>query len=221
MDEVVALEAFNGVMVGDGCLHRALLAGDPPELCYGVKDSRFTITQSTELYDHMDWLFFLKDAFTELGVEVSPGYPKRFVKRSRGKAFGSSKVLTLTSPWLTEQRREWYPEGLKEVLRDFNFTPVSLANAWMSDGNATRDKRYPTTVNVHLFVQDFSLDSVCILEHSLHNMGILYTGRGTEEKGNSGVTITVLQDSVDAFMDIVSPWVLPSFRYKIKRRMEL
>ncbi len=218
MDEYMALEAFEGVMVGDGGLHRALRAGDPPELCYGVKDSRFTLNQSTEQHDHMDWLYFLRDAFTELDVEVSPGYPKHTVVRNRGKTFGSSILRTLTSPWLTEQRQKWYPDGLKEVFGDFSFSPVSLANAWMSDGNATRDKRSLSAVNVHLFVQDFSLDSICVIEHALHSIGVLHTGRGTEKKGRSGVTITVLQDSVNKFMDIVEPWVLPSFRYKVKRR---
>jgi len=216
MDEYIALETFNGVMVGDGSLHRALRAGACPELCYGVKDSRFTLTQSTEQYDHMDWLLFVRDAFIELRVRTSSGYPKYVAAQSRGKIFGSSKLLTLTSPWLTGQRKRWYPGGVKEVPEDFQFTPISLANAWMSDGGATRDKRCSVVVNLHLEAQNFSLSSISIIEQALHHMGVSHTGRGTEERGNSGVRITILQKSVDVLMSIIEPWILPSFKYKVK-----
>lgn len=218
MNKQTALEVFDGTMLGDAGLHRALLAGDPIELCYGVKNSRFTLRQSAQRYDHMDWLAYIRDALTVLGVEVSPDYPKYVTIRNRGKLFKSSILLTLTSSWLTKQRRKWYISGAKEVPRGFSFTPISLANMWMGDGNSTRDHRYPTTVNVHLFVQDFSIESVEVIENALHNIGIISTGRGIERKGNSGITITILQDSVDYFMDAVEPHVVPSYLYKIKHR---
>jgi len=218
MDKDMALQIFDGVMLGDGGLYRALRAGDPPPLCYRVKESRFSITQSTEAYDHMDWLYSLKKAFVELRVEVSSGYPKYTKCRSRGKVFGSSKLLTLCSPWLTEQRKRWYPKGIKEVPGDCLFTPISLANMWMGDGGASRDPR-GIAVNTHFSTQGFSLSSVEAIEAALRDLGI-HTGRGTEDRGISGIAITVLQRSVDTFMDIIDHWVTPSFKYKVKYRLK-
>lgn len=215
MDKHTALQVFDGVMIGDGGLSRALLAGDPVELCHKVNCSRFTLNQSTERGDHMDWLLYVKVALALLDIEVSPGYPKYCTVRSRGKTFGSSKLLTLTSSWLTEQRKVWYPKGYKEVPGWFNFTPVSLANMVMCDMNSNRDKRSPCTVNIHLETQGFGLESIIIIENSLRRMEF-HTGRGIENLGASGIRVTILQDSVDAFMNTIRPWVLPSFEYKVK-----
>lgn len=213
MDENEAVQVFDGLMVGDGNLSSALLAGDRIEKCHRVKDSRFCIAQSGERYDHADWMYYIKDALVTLGVDVSYHYPKSGTRISRGKVFKLCSLSSLTSPFLTLQRIKWYPNGVKEIPEGFEFTPASLANAWMGDGSVI--ELFEGHLS-ELSVPNFSLHSIEIVERALHSIGITNTSRVHRDVGNSGVIIAVRQSSRDTLAGLVEPYLLPSFRYKIR-----
>lgn len=214
MDDNEALQVFDGCMLGDSSLSKALLAGDPRDKCYGVKNSRFHISQSSGRYDHSDWMYYVKDALISLGVGVSSYFPKAGTRTSRGKEFKFCDLVSLTSPLLTIQRVRWYPCGTKEVPEDFIFTPISLANAWMSDGSVIDlvGHRHLS----ELSTPGFNLRSIEVIEQALRNIGIVDTGRARREVGSSGIIVTIRQDSSASLAALIRPWLLPSFRYKIK-----
>lgn len=206
-----AQQVFDGVMLSDGGL------GVPRK---GI-NARFQIKLSGE--EHIDWLYHIRDALWALGVSVSPGYPK-LVAHQIGRQ-PCVMLSTLCDPFLTRQYHRWYPHNVKEVLEDFQFTPVSLANAFMGDGSSSA--RYPhsvmnRTVYVKLCTESYSLLGISRIEQALFRLGITEVNRIQQyrnlKNGGSGVRVYLRQCSVDSFMDIVEPYILPSYRYKIKRK---
>jgi len=89
----------------------------------------------------------------------------------------------------------------------------------MSDGSSSRSKKSKNVavIDTHLYTQGLDQGSVGRIEEGLHDLGP-HTGRGVECRGTSGIAITILQDSVNLFMDIIEPFIVPSFQYKIKRK---
>lgn len=207
MDTAEASEVFDGVMLSDGGL---IIPSR------GV-NARLQVKLSGE--EHIDWLYHIRDALEALNISVSPGYP-RLVAHRPGRQ-PCVMLSTLCDPYLTEQYRRWYPDGTKEVPEDFRFTPVVLADEFTGDGSARKDKRSPT-ICLQLCTEGFSLGSIEKIEQELSRLGIADTGRTQQYKrlkGNgSGIRVNVPQGAVNFFMDLVEPHVMPSYRYKIKRR---
>ncbi len=184
---------------------------------YASGDSHFATMLSGK--GHMDWLYSIKSALISLHIRVSDRYPYVFPVVKRGKFYEYCFLRSRSNPHLTEMRDRWYPNGKKEVPENFTFTGLSLASAFMGDGNSSIDSRRlvgASPVHVRLCTQGYSPRSIEIIEHALHRLGIV-TGR---EKYSSGTGLAVLQGSVNYFMDIVEPYIVPSYMYKIKRRCE-
>jgi hypothetical protein len=202
-------QIFDGVILSDGGL----------KLPQGYKNSYFAMAQSRE--ERLDWMTSIREVLVALGVQCESPKPRQCV--SRGKTFFQWWLQSHVSPWLTEQYYRWYPNGVKIVPPNIIITPITLANWFMGDGSSgwqRNDPRY--SAHVELATNKFSPYDISILEEQLRSIDLKHLRRG-DYSGVKGAkrtfssTIIILAADVDKFMDIVSPHILPSFCYKIKR----
>jgi len=207
-----AWQIFDGVMLGDAGLYHT-----------GI-NAQFSLSLSAKL-DHelrnnmLGYLRYVRDAFELLGIEFCTGHPIAYCISSRGRYYWRPTLKSKVHPLLQNQYIRCYPANVaKGVPEDVTVTPLSLAHWFMGDGCSGRDNRC-IAVDVSLQTHGFQEGDLAVLESKLHDLG-LHTGRRKNSKVNTGVgiAITILQDSVNEFMNIVNPYVVEPYRYKIKHR---
>ena len=95
-------------------------------------------------------------------------------------------------------------------LGELELTPVTLANLFTGDGSSSwrPDGR---GVVMSLCVQNFSIEDVSRIQEQLSNKGIKVMPNCRR------VLTTADTASILTLMDIVEPYIVPSYRYKIKR----
>jgi len=201
MDTREATQIIDGVMLSDGGV----------KLVHGKRSISLTpvFTLSQHSYQHVDWLNSVRLALATLGVSSSE--PKEY--RPSYIQFHSR-----THPFIAELRWRWYPAGIKVVPLDLVLTPLCLANWFMGDGLSSTDDRFmrPAVV-VRLSSASFTLPEHKRLVSLLEGLAIAaFIGRSGKY-----LHINVSQWPVDRFMDLVEPFILPSFAYKLKRRHSL
>lgn len=215
-----AEEVLDGVMLGDGGL---VARGGSAyfDAALSCRDGRIPVSGLLEYLQH------LKDeCFDVLSVEAREGHPviRERVRTSGihvGETYECASLATKTSAVLALYHHRWYNGGrYKEVPVDLVLTPISLAHWFMGDGTSCRAQHYPT-VYCEFSTQGFRICGIEVLEDQLRQSGITHIGRklryGPAVRG-SGVKITILQDSLDDFMDLVDPYVIEPYRYKVKYR---
>lgn len=214
MNRAEALEAFDGVMLGDGGLILPVR---------GIR-AHFHMTLSGKPEAELiDYLRSVAGSLEDLGVQVSLGYPKVISSVSHGKPYNSCILLTLSSNFLTDQYHRWYRrlapkwDIRKEAPEDLMLTPTSLAHWFMGDGGSSL--KSTGGIYVALATHGFNTDSVGRLEHQLSSMGVS-TGRSHDRRTRrgSGIVITVRQESVNYFMETIEPYIVRPYKYKIKYR---
>ena len=162
--------------------------------------------------EHVDWVRSMTVACLSMGIGAhyrrydSARYPKGYIY-----------MWTRNHPLLRQLYKEWYPFGEKRVPWGLTLTPVGLANWFMGDGCSSRrsDPRY---VLVKFSTHAFDEEGTSLLVGLLEELGIkaknLRTGGGYH-------SIFVWEGkSVNTLMDLISPYVMPSYEYKIKRVRE-
>lgn len=156
--------------------------------------------------EHMDWLYYIKDALDALEVKVGSGYPRFFTRIGpTGKPYDYCVLQSRSSLTLACVFLRWYHSGRKEVPEVLRLTPTCLANWFMGDGTSPRGSR---GLKVSFATHGFSTPSVELLEHLLGSLGF--------HVSDTRVGIYLHQDSVDDFMRMVEPHIVPSYRYKVK-----
>lgn len=200
-----AEQLFDGVMLGDAGLVQAVPGGAV----------HFDIALVGK--DKLAYLEQVARALNRLGIQVRDGYPKLCHTVSRGKPYTKCDLPTLSHPLLASEHTRWYNTGKKEVPPDLCLTPLSLSHWFMNDGSSSFTKY--VTVYANLSTYCFSIGSIEILERELSCLGI-GSSRGKDKRVvlGAGIRLSVLQSSVGRFMDIVEPYVVEPFKYKIKRR---
>lgn len=218
--EQIAREVFDGVMLSDGGLVRQSESRNAYfDMALSCHDGRVPILGLLEYLQYVK-----RECFDVLGVEVRVGHPKirRRIRTSGlhlGETYEYASLATKSSLFLTLQHNRWYPNRsrYKEVPTDLVLTPVLSAHWFMGDGTSCRVLLFPT-VYCELSTQGLNIYSIEALEDQLHQLGIS-TGRkvARADKG-SGIKITVLQVSLNDFMNLVDPYVIEPYRYKVKYR---
>lgn len=217
--EQAAMEALRGVILSDGSL---VPHGQNAYFSIGLSDNRSNLVQREQIPIE-DLLLFLQHlvmvALKPLGIKPCRRHPRtRLYKNPKTDEKLPGVVLeTTVSELLTELYPEYYPAGKKVVPEGSILTDILLAYFFMLDGYSAWHNRGGPTIKVYLYTQGFDLHSVEILENQLLSLGV-NTGRAHVGGGESKVVITVSQESVDHFMSIVDPYVVPPYRYKIKYR---
>ncbi len=193
----LACEVLDGVMLSDGGLFMQQRS----------RNAAFRISQSG--IQHVDWLRSIRLSLTALGIDC-PDVKLTRARRSNGEAYNYLYLLSRVSSVLTEQYFRWYPHGKKSIPGDLELTPVTLANLFTGDGSSSwrPDGR---GVVMSLCVQNFSIEDVSRIQEQLSNKGIKVMPNCRR------VLTTADTASILTLMDIVEPYIVPSYRYKIKR----
>lgn len=165
--------------------------------------------------EHIDWLVVVADALGALGVQLCPGHPKVMPRVSRGKSYENCILESRVSSFLTGQRCRWYPNHIKAIPKDITITPIMLANVLMGDGNSTlrTGQGAPHLILLTLSIERFSIPDLQFFADRLRKLGIYGS---VDTKGNNGYRASNTR-GVNAFMDLAEPYVVPSYKYKVKR----
>ena len=143
-----------------------------------------------------------------LQVRESLGGDDITIKPSKGKLW----LWTRMRPEFLELYHQWYPNGKKVVPEGFTLQPKSLASFFMDDGSSSW---LGIGVMVSFYAQGFTVSDIERLERLICEYGLnCYPNYGTP----SEMPRLVIRDksSVARFMDIVKPYITPSFEYKLK-----
>jgi len=170
---------------------------------------------------HLDWLFFLYDCLTSIGLNTKPPRIARTVHD--GGPYIYSMLASRRDPFFSSLREKWYPQGSKRIPNDFILTPVSLANWFMGDGGSfwNHDK-IGANVSAYFECGNFPEDNIRLLEDQLKELGCTSLSRHQRPRNlyrqhsASAIRVTVRERSIGYFMSMVEPYILPSFRYKVK-----
>lgn len=106
---------------------------------------------------------------------------------------------------LTELYGQFYRRGEKIIPSDIIIDPVILAVWYMDDGSKSRDR------DVYLNTQQFSIADQNKLLYCLRLLGI----QARLNKDKKYFRIRILKNSISNFMEIISPHIIDSMRYKL------
>lgn len=222
MNEEDAIKAFDGIILSDG--HIKMIGK------YSVANFSINLSDNKTSLKHRDniplnnLLLFLTHIKTEilkpLGIEVCTGHPKieYYTDKESGRVLPWVYLETRSSIFLAEQHDRYYPNGTKQIPKDWALSDISLSYFFMGDGSSSWSSSGGAGIKITLCTQGFDTSSVELLESQLHQKGV-NTGRGyTEVENGAGIIITIPADSTDIFMGIVDKYVIVPYRYKIKYR---
>ena len=202
MNRGEAQQIFDGSMLGDASIKEVWGKRSINPTCV------YAFAQTGN--DHIDSIENIKSALTTLGVSTSEIKPYNHKGLSSGHYNG---FHSHACEYIKLQCSRWYKDRIKIVPPDLTLTPLMLARFFMDDGMSTYDKRNDAVI-VRLASCSFSEQENVSLMSMLHNMDI----DSTKAHSYRLPVISIRQGSVDIFMDVVEPFIVPSFMYKIKHR---
>ena len=191
------MEFLNGTMLGDAHL----------QSCRNT--SRLTINHCIE---QNEWVEFKKKALNGFDIQS-------FIKKKEEKTVGVG-FQTETSIFFKNYRREWYnSRKVKSIPESLELTPLTLATWYMDDGSFGyyhNDDGGATWANSAILCTEcFSHDSFWNLFYKLVDLGL----KPRAIKRGNGNRIYIENNpqhySADKFFKIISPYIIPSMRYKL------
>lgn len=158
---------------------------------------------------------YLVDYFKDLGIETGLyRYLHKPVRPNDLPKWGI-RVFTRRSKFFTLMKKRWYKNNMKIVPEDLVITAKTIAFWFMGDGSTQwRDEHKRKSVIV-IHSQGFDNRSVLFLKEKLHQFGIQIIH--LQKKPNNGQTLRIERaQDVKRFFNMVEPFILPCFMYKIK-----
>ncbi len=200
MTRAEALEVISGCLLGDAGLFKSRHIGN----------AYFGIALSGE--EHIDVLNIIKDALLSLDLCVSDACPKITPRVNRaGHHFQEVSLWSHVNPTLTYLHSIWYSERQKILPKNINLTPLVLAHWYMGDGSSWRMPNKENLVRAKLCTNDFNRDEVERLGLMLSELKI----RASLPKCENVLWINDAL-SVIRLMNIIKPYVVPSYEYRLK-----
>jgi hypothetical protein len=170
------------------------------------KDCRFVMNMRAENADYISWVVNTLQTFVEVHThEVI----------QRGNRTPLLCVTSKTHPKLSAIRERLYLPDHKKVLDPHMLTLLdaeALAIIFMADGGTSLDKgKYP---EIKLHTKGYSyFDNLALSKAIFEKTGI----RTTVNKHNQYFFLRVKTVDLDLFISVVSPYIQPSFSYKLER----
>ena len=183
-------EIIIGKLLGDGCL----------EARRNGETYRLKVEHSVKQREYVNWLY-------ELFKDWVLTSPKEKLSRSKHN-YG---FQTVSHSSLRFYGQQFYgQDGVKKVpiqIRKW-LTPRALAIWFMDDGSAKDKKRKAQIINT----QGFTVKDLRILQSALEdNYGI----DTLLKKERDRKVIYIRAESLQRFVDLIKPYVIPSMRYKL------
>lgn len=183
-----------GTLLGDAYLEPR---GKAPNYRYIFSQKKAQQVYVEHIYNHFEAWCSKGPAISKTGVNKD------------GEITESYYFKTCTHSSLTFYANQFYNlDGKKIVPKLLHkwLTPMALAYWFMDDGSISRNLGY------NLNTQNFSLYEQEILADAL---GRKYNLEVNIHKDRSNYRLYITSKSKDSFTDIIKPFILPSFEYKL------
>lgn len=190
-------EILVGLILGDGHL----------ETLNNGKTYRLKVEHSLKQREYLNWLYSnFKD-----WINKAPEVRKR---TSLGKIIETYGFTTYTSSILGFYAKHFYFNGKKIIpnMIDKMITPQSLAIWFMDDGSIKSKAHKALVIHTH----GYSRNDLELITKVLENKFGLKIGL---QKQYDKWRLYIYSDSVDNFKRIISPYMLPSMRYKFNDKL--
>ncbi len=173
------------------------------------KSYRLKVEHSISQKEYVDWTFqMLKD-----WVKTSPKTKLKMRQGIKGINYYFQTVSTSSFRFFGQS---FYPKGVKQVpiIIGKLLTPLSLAIWFMDDGSIKSRHHRALILNTQAF-NELSLKRLQkVLDEKFGVCTIL-------RRQKEGKQIYVLAKSVDKFVEIIKPYLLPEMYYKLGKNLEL
>jgi len=195
-----AQSVFDGVLLSRGSIQL-------PGHC---RKPFFTMSLFSE--EHMDWMNYVKEVLLRLSVPVSNDCPKIFRGHFQGKDYQRLTLSSGTCEFVAQQRRRWYKKARKAVPDGLELTNEMVANWFMGDGFLLTYEGEHVQAGLCSFC--FSERENRYLAEGLQKLGVA-DSHVIKSHGSWEIRFES-HDSINVLMDIVEPFILPSYQYEIK-----
>jgi hypothetical protein len=205
------MAVLDGVMLGDGYYN-------PIRKPNGDFSDHSCYFELNQIASHRDWLETVEVSLQKVGfitriVRISEA---RTRQKADGTTIRESELLKLrtwaTTNLLTERKR-WYPIKSKIVPRDIEISNPELVAHWfMGDGSSSicEDGR----LRVNLSTLSFTVDDNEWLVSELNNKHQVNASLHYWRK--KPYICIINEEGSKRFVDLVRPFIAPSFEYKLK-----
>ena len=170
--------------------------------------SSIDISQHINKLSYLEWLHNnLKNDFSLNSIKQKKGFSSMY--RFRSKA--SILLGTFRSKFYsTTTGKKIIPIEIRDLLKN----PISLAVWYMDDGNL--DKRNKYHFNSSIASYCFTFEECNTLKETLkENFDLNTSVNQTTMRGKIYPRIYIRSDSMEKFINVIRPHILPVFKYKI------
>ena len=174
-----------GSLLGDGYMR----------IIPGRNDAFLEINHSIKAKEYVDYKYESLKRFCISAPKERPTNEGRIAYR----------FFTKQHSDLTKIYNKFYKNNKKFIPKSLILDPVILAIWYMDDGSRSRDS------DIYLNTQQFSISDQKILLKLLRDLGI----HARLNKDKKYHRIRILKESIQKFMEIISPHVIESMRYKL------
>ncbi len=179
-----------GSLLGDSCLR--------PN--WSKTNYRFQVFHSVAQKAYLNWKY---EALKNLVLTPPQVYEKT----------NSIWFRTISHPSFSILREKFYADKIKRLPYDIEeiiSNPLSFAVWFMDDGNVVKDK--DRVYGFHLNTQSFSFEENKIIQNLLKKVWKI---RSTIQNNNGYPRTYIGAEDKDKFVEIVSPFIISSMKYKI------
>jgi hypothetical protein len=164
----------------------------------------FTIKQTTKRREFLEFIQHYYD---------QDNFFTKIRDFQQGKYF-TSELSSPSTYEIGEQRKRWYPNGIKIVPKDLKLNAAVIAFWMQGDGDAGKGGKNGNSVTVNFSTNSFTFDDVTFLRDQLQELKIeanLKLKRGKEHL----ISISKASE-IKKLMDMIKPYILGCFQYKIQ-----
>lgn len=178
-------EIIVGSLLGDGYMR----------IMPGRADAFLEINHSIKAKDYVDYKYNSLKRLCESA-------PKERTTNDNRVAY---RFFTKQHKELTALYNQFYRNKVKFIPKDLVLSPLILAIWYMDDGSKCRES------DIYLNTQQFSVEDQRILLYKLRLLGI----NARMNKDKNYFRIRILKPSIKTFMELISPHVVETMRYKL------
>lgn len=123
----------------------------------------------------------------------------------RGNGYNTWKLTSKSIPYLTEQRKRWYIDGVKRLPNDIQLTPTSMLHWYIGDGSLFPKRGCLNTIE--FAAHSFSFEEREVLKSQIQDIGL---SSGNWKNG----IIVIHKRSIFDFIDYIGECPSPCYQYK-------
>lgn len=200
-DKRQIMEAFYWMILGDGCIEQKERGN------YNI-----SVSHKEASYDYLLWKGAIVNAVTNCSIKEQTIY---------GGFSEDHKLYRLRSsahPWFTKVWNRIYGQLGRKCLDPMALSllsPLGLAILYQDDGSIHYSKQAGTNVLLHkLCFSRFELEALA--KTIVDKFGLIFRINACNGKG-FGFRLRLRAKDVDRFIELISPFVVPSMVYKVTR----